>query len=95
MAKVYECELDCCFVMWHWDNTPPEYLTDVPPERDELDQPQGFRVCAANKQSWKLETSCPPDDEGYMGGVPTDCPIYQGEAEPPWDNEKQRSKGER
>jgi hypothetical protein len=80
--KIQECGLDCCFRMWHWDGTPPDFMTDIPPERDELDQIGGIPFCCADKKEWERETSCPPDDEGYMGGVPMDCPIYQGEADP-------------
>ena len=82
--KVYECDLDCCLSMWHWDGTEIGFLTDVAPLEDELGNLAGVKICYAHKKSWLEETQCETDEQGFMGGVPNDCPIYQGEMEAPW-----------
>ncbi len=49
-----------------------------------LDDPADYAVCDATREDWEREIAEGPDEDGYMGGVPVECPIYQGEVTPPW-----------
>ena len=95
-----ECALDCCFRMYRvpdyiapdcellWD----QWLGDG----DDWDRDL-YAVCTATKEEWEREVTCEEGvlveiDDEYIcgGGVPYDCPIYQGEVAPPWEeNQKQ------
>lgn len=80
-----ECELDCCFRMYEVPGS-ENWLTDCflgdHPEDGCL-----FAICAATKEAWEAEVNAPTDDnEEYVRGVPVDCPIYQGEVTPPWED---------
>ena len=80
------CALDCCFRMYEVP-TNPNWLTDVF-VGDELDDLADYAVCTATREAWEEETSGEPVEYGgeeYVGGVPVDCPIFQMEVMPPWE----------
>ena len=87
-----ECDLDCCFSYWVHPDC-PDMAFSCPPVDPEEVGPYDYenwglkRVCMATKEEWEKETSSEVDEEGYMGGVPVDCPIFQGEVRPPWEKE--------
>ncbi len=81
------CSADCCFSLYvRRDN--PDLAFSVPPIDPDFEGPNDicFEVCTADKKAWDYETNCQADEDGFMGGVPLDCPIFQGEVDPPWES---------
>ena len=76
------CALDCCFRMYVAPQD-ERIWTDVFVGGG-LDDPADYAVCDATREDWEREIAEGPDEDGYMGGVPVECPIYQGEVTPPW-----------
>ncbi len=78
-----QCDLDCCFRMFRHPER-PELLSEVFLGSD-LDSAFEYAVCTAEKEAWEFEVKeqIRNGDFGsdYIngGGVPYDCPIYQGE----------------
>ena len=77
------CALDCCFRMYiapQDERIWTEVFVGDDPE-DAVD----YAVCDATREDWEREVAEGMDEDGYMGGVPMECPIYQGEVTPPWE----------
>jgi hypothetical protein len=90
------CALFCCFRMFRHPDS-PDFLSDsFLGDDSEMDCYYDFAVCTATKEGYEKEIAPSPsddddDDPEYMGGVPGDCPIFQGLAAAPWivsDNEQ-------
>ncbi len=86
------CALDCCFRMYVAPQD-ERIWTDVF-VGDGLDDPADYAVCDATREAWEREIAEEPDEDGYMGGVPVDCPIFQGEVTPPWEEASDRRAAE-
>ena len=93
MGKVLECGLDCCFRAYLVQDSEGHLLAveALPPDMvEELDP---ATICTATREEWEAEISEElhemnhPALDGYMGSVPVDCPIYQGEVTPPWEED--------
>jgi hypothetical protein len=67
------------FDMWIGDNDDPNR--------------ESYAICTATKEAWEEEITLNEENDvedwEYIGGggVPYDCPIYQGEVAPPWEGE--------
>ncbi len=86
------CALDCCFRMYIVPDS-PNWWTNVFLGGD-LDDPADYAVCDATREAWEREIAEGPDEDGYMGGVPVDCPIFQGLVTPPWEEMSDRRAAE-
>ena len=83
--KVLECGLECAFRAYLVQDSEGHLLAveALPPDMvEELDP---AAICTATREEWEAEIAEELDDDEYMGGVPVDCPIYQGEVTPPWE----------
>lgn len=84
-----KCDLDCCF-RWYQHPENPEFISILwlgDPDEDRSE----YSICTATKEEWETEIREPIEDEidgSYMGGVPLDCPIYQGLIDAPWISEQ-------
>lgn len=44
-----------------------------------------MQFCRATMEEYHKNDGLPVDQEGMVGGIPVECPIYQCEIDPPWD----------
>ena len=86
-----DCDLNCCFRMFRHPQD-SNFLTDMfLGDEDDWEIASYYAECRATEKAWRKETSLPAtDDWEYIGGggVPYDCPIYQGLVSPPWEREE-------
>ncbi len=85
--KVLECGLECAFRAYLVRDAQGHFW-EVEALAGDLEEAglEPRPVCMATRDEWEAEIASDDAlDDGYLGGVPVDCPIYQGEVTPPWE----------